>query len=222
MSDSVGWVVVVPVKDSTHGKSRLRQLQSATLARALAIDSLSAIGEASLVSQVCVVTNDATLQLDPDLPPGVVLVAQGDAIGLNAAVGTGIAAARRSAASAPLAVILGDLPALRPADLDTVLARALLIPRGFVADMEGTGTTVLTALAGVRLTPSFGEGSAARHRDAGFARLDAPESVRRDVDTPAALVAASALGLGARTGASNAAGLPTSARAPRVPAQQRR
>ncbi|WP_353826310.1 NTP transferase domain-containing protein [Agromyces sp. SYSU T0242] len=106
------------------------------------------------------------------------------------------------------AVLLGDLPALRPEHLDAALEGAARHPRAFVPDAEGTGTTLATASPGVAFVPHFGRDSAARHRAAGYADLTVraaagPGSVaaalRRDVDTAAELAEAVALGVGART-----------------------
>ncbi len=72
--------------------------------------------------------------------------------------------------------------------------------RAFVADAEGTGTTLLVAAPGVTLDPRFGGGSAARHAASGAAALDGEwPGLRRDVDTPADLAAALALGVGPAT-----------------------
>ena len=138
--------------------------------------------------------------------------------GLNAAIAAGLAAA-----GSPLrAAMLGDLPALRPADLDAALARAEEVgaagagasearssagdPTGArialaVADADGTGTTLLAHAHPDLLR--FGADSYARHLAAGALPLEVPASstLRRDVDTAAHLDAARALGVGPRTSA---------------------
>ncbi|HWR85387.1 MAG TPA: 2-phospho-L-lactate guanylyltransferase, partial [Rhodoglobus sp.] len=93
---------------------------------------------------------------------------------------------------------LGDLPALRPRDLDAALEAAAGHPRAFVPDAEGDGTTLVTAVDG-KLVTAFGPGSAAAHERLGLVRLDLDSTVRRDVDDPGQLAAARALGLGPRT-----------------------
>ena len=72
-----------------------------------------------------------------------------------------------------------------------------------VADAEGTGSTLVTAGAGVSWASAFGEGSFAAHVALGFAALPVPEdsSLRRDVDTAEQLAQAATLGLGRRTAA---------------------
>ena len=89
---------------------------------------------------------------------------------------------RREAA---VAVLLGDLPGLRPEELDAVLEAASRHPLAFVRDADGTGTTLVTAAPGVPLEPRFGPGSAARHAEAGFVELEASAApgLTRDVDT---------------------------------------
>ena len=103
----------------------------------------------------------------------------------------------------PRAALLGDLPALRPADLADALRAAASVDRGVVADAEGTGSTLVAARAGVAWQSSFGDGSFARHVELGCAPLPVPDAstLRRDVDTADQLAAARALGLGPRTAA---------------------
>jgi len=69
-----------------------------------------------------------------------------------------------------------------------------------VPDADGTGTVLLAARTPARLDPAFGPVSFAEHlrRGAVPLPLDLPR-LRRDVDTPADLDAALALGVGART-----------------------
>jgi 2-phospho-L-lactate guanylyltransferase len=120
--------------------------------------------------------------------------------GIDAAIALGASAAGERM---PRAALLGDLPALRPADLAVALAAAASVDRGVVADAEGTGSTLVTARAGVAWSSAFGIDSFARHIALGCVPLDIPEAstLRRDVDTAAQLVAAESLGLGRRTGA---------------------
>lgn len=186
------WVVVVPVKPAAEGKTRLAGFLSAgdraALARAMALDTIEAAAATPGVARVLVVTSDDELR---SLVPVVVDDPGG---GLNAAIRAGLARA-----DGPVAVLLGDLPALRPGDLRRALDLAERHPRAFVADADGTGTTLLTGL--VALTPRFGPGSAAAHEADGHVRLDIPtgSSLRRDVDVPADLSAVARLGVGPRT-----------------------
>jgi 2-phospho-L-lactate guanylyltransferase len=98
-----------------------------------------------------------------------------------------------------VAALSSDLPALRPEELAAALGAAGAAPRCFVADAEGTGTTLLTAV-GTPLDPRFGAGSAAAHRASGAVLLDgAWPGLATDVDTAAALRTALALGVGPAT-----------------------
>ncbi|HEX5740990.1 MAG TPA: 2-phospho-L-lactate guanylyltransferase [Pilimelia sp.] len=113
-----------------------------------------------------------------------------------------VAHAARVAAGGPVAVLVADMPALRPAELAAALAAAREVPWGLVADTAGTGTALLAARDAAALRPAFGPGSRSRHRAAGAADLTGAADVpglRRDVDTLADLRAAAALGVGQAT-----------------------
>ncbi|QEW04460.1 2-phospho-L-lactate guanylyltransferase [Microbacterium lushaniae] len=197
-----GWVVIVPVKPATVGKTRLADaaVDRAALARAIALDTIAAAAGATRVARVVVVTDDQELIRAATGTPRVEIVREVDAAGLDAAIALGAQAAGQGA---PRAALLGDLPALRSVDLDAALGAAGSVERGLVPDAEGTGSTLVTARPGAVWTTAFGEDSAARHRLLGCTDLDVPEdsTLRRDVDTPAQLAAAEALGLGPRTAA---------------------
>jgi 2-phospho-L-lactate guanylyltransferase len=131
--------------------------------------------------------------------------------GLNAALAE---AAEHAATSWPadgVVALVGDLPALRPAELAAALDAAAGHDRSFVPDAAGTGTTMLAVRPGTALQPAFGPGSAARHGAAAVA-LDAGAGLRHDVDTAADLLAATDVGLGPATAAEleRAAGLASS------------
>lgn len=198
------WVVVVPVKPSARAKSRLEVdgVGRADLARAIALDTLAAASACELVAQVVVVTDDAALAREAAMIPALRFVPEGDARGLDAAVAAGVAAIDPGGRM-PRAALLGDLPALRPADLADALRAAASVPRGVVPDAEGTGSTLVTAGVGVEWESSFGDGSFARHVALGCQALRIPDAstLRRDVDTAAQLEVARVLGLGQRTAA---------------------
>jgi 2-phospho-L-lactate/phosphoenolpyruvate guanylyltransferase len=212
------WTVVLPLKGGTNAKSRLGA--PAQLATAIALDCLAAVLAADDVGDVVVVTpdprlaglaRDAGARVRPESVPGS---------GLLAAVSDGLAGV-----AGRCAVLLADLPALRPADLTTALrlAAALLEPRTaarlepsagrrtesaqparpemvFLPDAEGSGTVLLTALDPAAMRPAFGPASASAHEAAGAHRLDADlPRLRRDVDTRDDLRTALALGVGVRT-----------------------
>lgn len=198
--------LIIPVRDPATAKSRLAagddpvgERRRAALAAAIAHDTVSAARAAREVGEVIVVGSLAE-PID-----GVQLLAD-PGFGLLVAVGAGLAAADPGA---PTAVLLGDLPAVQPVDLDAALVAASEHHWAFVPDADGAGTTLVTAAAGLPHALRFGADSAAAHRDAGYVELAVPErsGLRRDVDTPdhlrelAALAESGAVVLGPRTAA---------------------
>lgn len=202
MPDASSWAVVIPVKPAARGKSRLTVpgVDRVALARAIALDTIAAAARCTLVERVVIVTDDPALPVHAVDIPGLRFVPEGDTRGLNAAVAAGMAAAGERM---PRAALLGDVPALRPEDLADALRRAAGVDRGVVADAEGTGSTLVTARAGVPWTSAFGAESFIAHQELGCHPLDVPydSSLRRDVDTAEQLHDAAAAGLGARTAA---------------------
>ena len=200
----VSFVVVIPIKTLANAKRRLRRQFSAAdteeLAFAFASDTLAAALACTGVREIMVISADARVgrmanshgvRLIPD-PGG----------GLNAAIRGGIAAARADSCVA-VAVLAADLPALTAGHLGAALAAASGIERAVVADRSGTGTTLLTASAGISLIPAFGRGSRLRHGGLGHRALaiDCGSPLRLDVDTPDDLSAAQQLGVGPATSA---------------------
>ncbi|MFI7587792.1 2-phospho-L-lactate guanylyltransferase [Spongisporangium articulatum] len=186
------WTVILPLKGGPHAKSRLHAPTG--LARAIALDCLTSVLAASTVARVLVVTPDAGLGAEA-VSLSAQVVEEPAHGGLNGAVAAGAAVAQGATA-----VLLGDLPALRPGDLDAALAACAAHPLAFVPDADGEGTVLLAGRRPDALVPRFGADSAAAHRAVGAVELalDLP-GLRRDVDTPADLDAAARLGLGPRT-----------------------
>ena len=191
------WTVIIPVKPAAHGKSRLRVpgVGREHLARAIALDTIEA---ATATARVVVVTDDAQTAAEARRLGALVCADPGD--GLDAAVAAGAASA---GADAHRAALLGDLPALLPAELAAALREAESVSRAAVADADGTGTTLVTAGPGVPWASAFGSGSFARHVALGCVPLTVPDAatLRCDVDTAEQLADAAALGLGPRTAA---------------------
>src|SRR5690349_5416894 len=108
------WVVVVPVKPAAEGKSRLAGFlaptERAALARAMALDTIAAASATAGVVRVLVVT------ADEEIRSAVPFVVDDPGGGLDAAVRAGVAQV-----CGPVAVLLGDLPALRPEHLRAAL-----------------------------------------------------------------------------------------------------
>jgi 2-phospho-L-lactate guanylyltransferase len=199
------WSLVVPVKVLARAKSRLAVLAGPhreALALAMAADTVAAALACPVVDRVVAVTDDA--EAARVLAALGALVAGDDPDrGLNPALrhGADLVAARWPGSG--IGALAADLPALRPAELEAGLRAAARFPQAFVADAAGSGTTLYAAGPGTRFWPRFGPGSAARHRAAGAAELTLPglSSLRRDVDQPPDLSAASDLGVGPRTAA---------------------
>ncbi|MDD7964414.1 2-phospho-L-lactate guanylyltransferase [Actinomycetospora lemnae] len=209
--------LVVPVKELRRAKSRLapavadlpgddvdREQAHRALALALARDTLRAARAAGRVGRLVVVTAEPAGRLGAAGEPRELVPDEGG--GLNAAVLRGAAHLYRPGARA-VAALQADLPALRPEELDDALARASALFAGgvdaaFVADHDGTGTTLLIAAPGRSLWPRFGPGSARAHARSGAVALDGDwPGLRGDVDTAADLARARALGTGPATSA---------------------
>ncbi|NLT55225.1 MAG: NTP transferase domain-containing protein [Actinomycetales bacterium] len=204
-SDDEGWAVVLPVKGGDGAKSRLAAGAGAALD--IALDCLDAVLGCPEVDRAVVVTAHPPTARAVGLAGAPVVPESRPGAGLVAAVRDGLAALAGS--PGPCAVLLADLPALRPGDLGAALraAQAALRRTGgpaavFVPDAEGTGTVLLAAGSAAAIRPAFGPGSAAAHALAGAARLDLDlPRLRRDVDTAGDLRTAAVLGLGRRTAA---------------------
>ncbi len=180
------WSLVVPVKVLARAKSRLAVLAGPhrpALALAMAADTVAAALACPAVGRVIAVTDDAEAAR--------VLARHGAALAAARWPGSGIGA------------LAADLPALRPAELDLGLREAAHWEQSFVPDASGAGTTLYAARPGARFLPRFGPRSAEQHRAAGAVELSLPglASLRRDVDRPHDLSAASDLGVGPRTAA---------------------
>ena len=203
MTINVRWSVLLPVKVLAQAKSRLAELagpRRGELALALACDTVSAVLQTAQVARVVVITDDqvaaaALREL------GALVIPDEPRDGLNAALRHGAAFAAARWPGCGTAALSADLPALRPAELMRALHAAAAWPTAFVADAAGDGTTLYTAAPGAAFRPGFGLASRARHAADGAAELELADrpGLRRDVDTPADLRGAAALGLGLHT-----------------------
>jgi 2-phospho-L-lactate guanylyltransferase len=194
------WSVVIPAKRLPVAKTRLRPLTDALgaahdeLVLALLTDTVAAAAACPAVTELLVVTDDPSAadvvrelgaRIVPDVPDR----------GLNPALEYGA----RSASGDAVAALSSDLPALRPDELTAALGAAAGSARAFVADAQGTGTTLLTAVD-TELLPRFGPRSAEAHLVGGATALSGTwPGLVRDVDTESDLRAALALGAGPRT-----------------------
>ncbi|WP_231995516.1 2-phospho-L-lactate guanylyltransferase [Mycobacterium sp. 1274756.6] len=201
---ATGIGLIIAVKRLAAAKTRLAAAlpdrTRAALVLAMLADTLAAAGAVPELGPVLVVTPDeaaaetarrcgARVLADPT--PG------GHPDPLNAAIGHGERAL--AASTSGLAVLQGDLPTLRAAELAAAVAAARGHPRSFVPDRQATGTAALFAF-GTALAPRFGPDSAAGHRRSGAVELAGGwPGLRCDIDTPEDLAAARELGLGAET-----------------------
>jgi 2-phospho-L-lactate/phosphoenolpyruvate guanylyltransferase len=199
---TAGCVALVPVKPPDRGKSRLVGVPGEArgrLAAAFALDTVRACLAVDALARVLVVTDDADFATEV-ARLGAETCPDGENAGLNAALRHAAAtAAGRWPRLRPVA-LCADLPAVRPDEIGTVLGR---LPAGaaYVADAEGTGTTLYSAAYDV-FDPRYGIDSAAAHAAAGALALegDVP-GLRRDVDDLADLREAASLGVGPATSA---------------------
>lgn len=208
------WTLVLPLKGGPGAKSRLRG--GPELARAIAGDCLDAVLACPAVARTVVVTAHGPTAAAAAAAGALVVAESAPGSGLVAAVRDGVTSVRDGVTggrTGPVGVLLGDLPALRPADLraglaavETALAEHPAAPMAVVPDAAGTGTVLLAARAARALDPAFGTGSFAEHVRRGAVRvgLDSPR-LRQDVDTRQDLLVALALGVGPRTAAAVAA-----------------
>lgn len=168
---------LVPMRAPGAGKTRLRPrlspVERAELAAAMLADVVAAL-RAAPVDHVAVVAAGAEAAVAA-AALGVDVVTQPDHVrGLDAAVAYAVAQDRRPA---DRLVVMADLPALRPQDVEAVLEADVDV---VVAPTADGGTGALLRRHGVRLTTAYGRGSARRHlaaaRAAGYraARVTSP------------------------------------------------
>lgn len=196
--------LIIAVKRLAAAKTRLAPVFAGDLREqvvlAMLLDTISAALAVPAVGSVTVVTPDADaaaavreLGADVLLDPTPV----GHPDPLNHALAATEQALRDSVTN--IAVLQGDLPALRTAELAEAIAGASRHSRSFIADRHHTGTAALFAF-GAPLVPEFGVDSARRHADSGAVELSGEwPGLRCDIDTPEDLETARRLGVGPAT-----------------------
>ncbi len=188
---------IVPLKPKVTAKSRLGfdQATRAVLATAMANDLLASCQTALGIDDVIVAgTAPANLSVTdfPDLKQG-----------LNPAL---VDVLNALSPQDQVIILLGDLPCVRPEDIDLALELARARSRSphqtasMICDAVGTGTTTLIGTAGT-LIPRFGPHSRALHREQGYVELKEGElwRLRRDVDSISDLADAVRIGTGPAT-----------------------
>lgn len=195
------YVVVVPVKPPTIGKSRLQgpsDRERRELAEAFALDTVTACLQTAAVAQVLVATDDAAFSTR-FAALGCATVPDGDTNGLNAALRQAVAEAQRRWPHLTPVALCADLPALRSDDLASALASADGPGPFFVADAAGTGTTLYLASYD-DFAPRFGVDSRRAHLASGASEIAGDlVTLRHDVDDLGDLREALRLGVGAET-----------------------
>jgi 2-phospho-L-lactate/phosphoenolpyruvate guanylyltransferase len=198
---SAAYVVLLPVKPPSRGKSRLEvdPVRRRALAAAFALDTARACLGAERVTAVLAVTDDARFAADLRAA-GCETIPDGVAEDLNESLRLAAAEARRRWPEAVPVAVCADLPALRSGDLDAALASYDGVGRpAFVTDRAGVGTTMYAAPYD-GFDPRFGPGSREAHLRAGAREVDGGlASLRQDVDDAEALAAAAGLGVGTST-----------------------
>lgn len=201
------WIVLVPVQDPTRAKSRLASLpRRAQLALAMAQDTIAAVQASPMVRGVYVMTPDIGDVVDI---PSVDHVLDPPGRGLNASLAHAANDIADREAPHALAIVLADLPCLRPSDFTSILAD--LRTRSMLSDATGTGTTmwldpaIVSRRADLAGSLHFGLHSCAAHVAAGARNIadTLPMAVRiraqRDVDTAVDLWDATRIGVGPHT-----------------------
>lgn len=187
---SADWTVLIPVKATNRGKSRI-DLPAALrqeLALAMALDTVSATARSA---RVVAIVEDAGDAARLGAVAGV-SVHRTSVTGLNESILDGLKSLTAGAGTAGwVAALPGDLPGLRSAELTEALALCSTHRFSVVADHQGIGTTLLAATEPAALAPRYGSSSFRSHLLAGATpiQLPAASSLRWDVDTVADLEA---------------------------------
>ena len=190
-------VAVVPLKNLSQAKSRLAPLLSDLERRNLVVamfgDVLAALQQAKGLSEIFVVADGLADRLG-----GVSLILEVENRGYDEAVAAALADSRVAGAEAML-VLPGDLPMVRPGDIEAFIGKfgckesttgKLVGPAVRIAPArDGDGTNALLLTPPGLMTSQFGPGSFARHRAAAEALVStveivAPPGLAFDIDTP--------------------------------------
>ncbi len=170
---------------AAEGRTLPRGRVGPRLAEAMLADTLAVLAGARSAERIVLVSREP-VAASMARERGLACV-RDPGLGLNEALRVAIELDRGSNPSRRTAVIPTDLVALTPDSLDALLG-AVDHPRWFVPDASTTGTALLGlpggSAAGAILS-HFGEGSASRHRAAGFVPVAWPPGADlTDADTP--------------------------------------
>jgi 2-phospho-L-lactate guanylyltransferase len=188
---------VVPVKGLARAKTRLAHVLSPSARRELVLtmfeEVLDILRGTQGIGPLLVVTADAKIAALGERK-GAMILREGRACGLNAALRRGARHARRQGAKRVL-FIPADVPLATPAEIGRIVSAprrggrdsAIIVPARL-----GGGTNALMLSPPDALSPSFGEQSFARHcRQAAERGLETKvmrlRGLSRDIDEPADL-----------------------------------
>ena len=181
--------VLLPVKDFKTAKQRLAPAltsrQRAELAQAMLSDVLTAIAQARRPERVVVYTGSEDVA-EVVRPFDFDIVQETHVYGHSVAVNKMVQELSRFATH--ILAIAGDLPLLKPEEVDSVFDRTAT-ELSLVSSRDGTGTNAALFVMPARITMEYGDGSLRRHlANAEQARirpavLSIP-GIEFDVDTP--------------------------------------
>jgi 2-phospho-L-lactate guanylyltransferase len=180
---------LVPVKAPNQSKSRLGPVltpgECADLSRAMLDDVLSAITEASSIHRIAILTDDP--EVSARAAQDGYLVIKDESGELCAALNSA-ATTLKTAGAETIVVIPGDLPTIRGADIDRLLAEHSGGLSLCSAYRDG-GTNVLVCSPPDALPFQYGTDSARRHLETAAAanlpaRLVKRAAFSKDIDTP--------------------------------------
>jgi 2-phospho-L-lactate guanylyltransferase len=170
-------IALVPLKSLDDAKSRLGEVLDAEQRHALALQLLTRVVDACQGAglEVAIVSSDPMAYIAAR-ELGTVVVDDGGE-DLTGSVLRGLAAYPDAAT---VVVIAADLPYVETSDIEALLAAAT--PLAIAPSPDGR-TNAIAARPPSAFTPSYGEGSAARHGGTPVVR----SGLARDLDTPADL-----------------------------------
>jgi 2-phospho-L-lactate guanylyltransferase len=192
-------LALVPVKPLREGKSRLDVLslpQRIALQRAMLADVLTALVRARELDGVALVTRDPAVTAVAAECRATVIdesIDQSESTaGLNEALAHAAALLRARGADCVL-VVPADVPLIKTAEIDALVAQARLSPSTFVIpSRDRTGTNGLLVSLDPPPVFQFGEGSFLRHLERKRPHRVVPwpaASLALDIDTPEDLAA---------------------------------
>jgi 2-phospho-L-lactate guanylyltransferase len=190
------WHAIVPVKGIHDSKTRLGRHD---LTIPLLTDVVIALLGSTSISAIKIVTTDPVIaELAASLHCEIIPEEEG--VGLSSAIKDGLSRCNSEGQSNVL-VLLGDLPCLTSAHIDLFLDAGSAHETAFLADAEGTGTTMWMRTSLQATPPQFGIRSRAKHRESGAHEVlgESFAGARRDVDTEVNLWDAVRIGVGTAT-----------------------